>query len=73
LFEGEKKFAHRSLSIERRISITIHHQPAMWAGMGALAQFLLDQFTAIGTHLGRVAGAYQHDSSASLFRFALSH
>ncbi len=59
--------------IERRIRITIHHQPAVGTGMDALAQLLLDQFTAMGAHLGRVAGVHQDDHSASFCRFADRH
>jgi hypothetical protein len=59
--------------IERRIRITIHDQPTMRAGMGTVTQFLLDQFTAMGAHLGRVAGVDQDDCSASFCRFADRH
>src|SRR6266511_917642 len=42
----------------------------MRAGMGTVTQFLLDEFTAMGAHLGRVAGVDQDDRSVSFCRFA---
>jgi hypothetical protein len=59
--------------IERRILIPIHDQPAMGAGMGALAQFLLNLLATVGAHLGCIAGVHQHNRSASFFRFADGH
>src|SRR6266511_4180261 len=41
--------------------------------MGAVAQRLLYQFTAMGAHLGGIAGVYQDDDSASFCRFADRH
>src|SRR4051794_22019270 len=59
--------------IERRILVPIHHQPTMWASMGAHAQCLLYEFTAVGTHLRGIAGIDQDDGSASFCRFADRH
>jgi hypothetical protein len=44
-----------------RIMIPIHHQPAVRAGMGAVAQRLLHEFTAGRTQLRGVCGADQYD------------
>ena len=60
-------------NIDRRIPISVHYQPTIRAGMGAVAQCLGNQLTAARTHLGRVVRVYQHDTSASFCRFADSH
>ena len=60
-------------NVDRRIPIPIHHQPTMRAGMGAVAQSLLNQFATGRTHFGRIAGVHQDDRSASFCRFADGH
>ena len=41
-------------NVERRVLVPIHHQPAMWAGMGALTQLFWHKRTAVGAHFGGV-------------------
>ena len=46
--------------IDRSVHIPIQHQPAVWAHMSTLTQFLFNQLAATRTHFGRVARVYQN-------------
>ncbi len=52
------------------VHISIQHKLTVRALVGTLRQVFRNQFAAARTHLGRVAGIYQNDGSASFCRGA---
>ena len=61
----------QSHNIDRRVLVTIHHQPTMWAGVYPIRECFCDDHPTSGAPLRCIPGVHQDHTRASLFRFAL--
>gem|GEM_PF-3008850 len=64
-----QRLQSQSHNIDRRVLVSIHHQPTMWAGMYPIRECFCDDHSTSGAPLRCIPGIHQDHTGASFFRF----